>query len=117
VAAGSDGAVWFDNINAAVIGHMTTAGKATVVRLPDGRYKPTALAAGPDGAMWFFDQQKPAIVRLSAQGQPADVVTLPGGSNQYVFGAALALDHGGRLWFAEPASKKIGRVDCGRPAA
>jgi virginiamycin B lyase len=117
VAAGADGDVWFDNINAAVIGHMTTAGKATVERLPDGRYKPTALVPGPDGKMWFFDQQKPAIVRLSAQGQPADVVSLPGGSNQYVFGTALAADGGSHIWFAEPAAKKIGRIDCGRPAA
>jgi virginiamycin B lyase len=116
LAAGSDGAVWFDNINAAVVGSMTTAGKVTVVPLPD-RYKPTSVVAGPDGRPWFFDQQKPAVVRLTASGRPADVTVVPGGPNQYVGSGAMVLDGIGRLWFAEGAAGRIGRIDCGPAAA
>jgi len=116
VATAVDGALWFDNINAPLIGRVTTSGSVSVVPLPD-RYKPTSVAPGPDGRIWFFDQQKPAIVRLSATGQPSDVVTVPGGPDQYV-GAVpvLAPDPFGGLWFVEPAAGRIARLAC-RPAA
>lgn len=69
IAAGSDGNMWFTEMQAAGVGHFNPAtGKfGPVMTLPSGSI-PIGMAAGPDGNVWF------CIASYSTQSQIGKIV-------------------------------------------
>ncbi|HEY1281962.1 MAG TPA: SMP-30/gluconolactonase/LRE family protein [Acidimicrobiales bacterium] len=79
--------------------HFDGPHQSTVVFTTGGI--PVALAFGPDGALYVTDEGRRAIVRVAADGEPADVIThwrseRINGPND------LAFDPDGNLYFSDP---------------
>src|SRR5436309_2180881 len=55
ITAGPDGALWFAEINADIIGRITTAGVVTEFPTPTLGSAPDGITTGPDGALWFTE--------------------------------------------------------------
>ena len=53
IAAGPDGALWFNESYLNAVGRITTAGVVTEYPLPSALEVSSDIAAGPDGALWF----------------------------------------------------------------
>src|SRR5215469_1482299 len=57
IAKGSDGAMWFTEVNSSAIGRINRYGQ--IKQFSEGISKqagPTGIALGPDGNMWFAEQ-------------------------------------------------------------
>jgi virginiamycin B lyase len=64
IASGSDGALWFTNLDNNSIGRITTAGVVTVYHNSGVDY-PDSITAGPDGAIWFANTEDYVIGRVT----------------------------------------------------
>lgn len=110
IVAGPDGNVWYPDW--AGIGRITTAGVATIFRVPSFDYSrhPHRITTGHEGNLWFTAQSDggpgsisritPAGVAteftqgLRANSQPSEIIAGPDG----------------KLWFSDPEAGAIGRV-------
>ena len=106
IAAGSDGAVWFNERSTSRIGRMTLGGEFSEFSLPDGVGSLVGLTPGPDGALWFVANTPGHIGRITSDGD-ISVFPIPTPRN-----GALRLKAGpeGAMWFVEFGANKIGRV-------
>jgi virginiamycin B lyase len=123
IAAGPDGNLWITGPGNGTIGKVTTSGQVTVFHLPEGvAASPAFLTVGADGALWFTEQGLGSQVgdaprafgnkigRISTAGVFGPLVTVPT-PNSMPLGITQGPDH--RIWFAESAGNKLGRLTPG----
>ncbi len=106
LAAGPDGAVWFVERNANLIGRITAFGVVTEYPLPTPGAWPTEIALGPDAALWFTEQAANAIGRIEPGGAVTEFPLPTPDSNP----TGIALGPDGALWFTEQTGNRIGRI-------
>jgi virginiamycin B lyase len=72
ITQGSDGALWFTEAAANLIGRITTAGVITEFPIPTADSDPVGITLGPDGALWFAEsgtnQPSGKIGRITTAG-------------------------------------------------
>jgi len=107
ITAGSDGALWFTELDSNKIGRITTAGVITEYAVPTVGSQPARITTGSDGALWFTEAKGNNIGRITTAGVITEYVVPTVGSQP--FGITAGPD--GALWFTEAeAGGKIGRV-------
>ena len=55
ITTGSDGALWFTELQGNNIGRVTTAGVVTEFAIPTANSEPFGITPGPDGGLWFTE--------------------------------------------------------------
>ena len=112
VATGSDGAVWFTELNAPMIGRVDQLGNMTQYAIPSGNYG-VEIAAGQNGTLWFTEitptgGPNPAgIGSITTLGAIAEYPVPNAGSSQ-LQGIALGAD--GNMWFVDSGNNDIGTI-------
>ncbi len=133
IVAGPDGAMWFtlndfgQGSAAPRIGRITTLGAVTEYALPNPSTRPHAITVGPDGNLWFTAQGTAAnaaptqntgsnfIGKITPSGQVTEYPLPPqvdAQSQAFVLGGITA-GPDGAVWFTEPQSGHLGRIDPG----
>ena len=107
ITKGPDGALWFTEKHAGMIGRMTMNGKFTEYHIPYNNWNPDHIAAGRDGKLWFTGEVggggKIGAVDMFDQFWE---FAIPSGNNAY----GITSGPDGNLWFTEYDGNKIGRV-------
>jgi hypothetical protein len=108
IAEGPDGALWFTEPDADLVGRITTGG--TVTEFAATGDQPWTIAAGADGNLWFSFMGETELGRIT----PGGVVTKFAG----LTGKAGALGAGpdGAIWFTEADENLLGRIVVTAPA-
>ena len=116
ITAGADGNLWFTEVKANKIAHITsggsitqTSGNVTEFPIPTANSGPVDITAGHDGNFWFTEFDSGKIGRIT----PAGAITefpLPA-ANSKPDGITAGPD--GNLWFTESQGNKIGRITPG----
>jgi streptogramin lyase len=104
IALGSDGNVWFTEVNGNKIGKISPTGAITEFSwhgLPGG------MTAGPDGALWFTEIGDNKIGSITTAGLFGTEFSIPTAG---AFAHQITTGPDGALWFAEAGADKIGRV-------
>jgi virginiamycin B lyase len=106
IAAGSDGNLWFVELNNGKVAKLTTSRVFTEYTPPSG-YGPAYLAAGPDSAIWFINGGK--VGSISSSGVFTGY-TIPGTSLSGFNGLTLGPDNA--MWFSykDSVGPKLGRL-------
>ncbi len=104
ITEGPDGAMWFTDPFAGILGRASASGELTVHQLPPGG-GPAQLISGPDGALWFTIPVKDQIGRMSLTGE----------ISQFQFArhsglTDIASGPDGNIWFTLRKKNKIGRL-------
>jgi virginiamycin B lyase len=122
---GPDGELWFSRSvdpGKTEFGHIATNGTVTTLATTISGTATEAATLGFDGNLWFTEQatgtQGPAFVRVGTDGtvtefpiaQDAGKTSVP---NVTVHGLTTGPD--GNLWFVDPVSGSIGRVNLDLP--
>lgn len=99
---GTDGALWFVEMEGKRIGRITTDGKIKEFPVPIFPYH---LVFGPDGNVWFTDSGN-HIGRMTLQGQTTlfEVPTALAGLSSITVGPDS------NLWFTEQSGNAVGRI-------
>ena len=105
IAAGSDGALWFTEKDAAKIGRITTQGAFTEYPLAAGA-EPEGITGGPDGNLWFTERETNKIGRISTSGTLTEFPVPQAGAVP----TAITAGPDGNLWFTERSGNRIGRI-------
>lgn len=105
VARGSDGAIWFTERLAGVIGRLEGS-VFTEHALPQPGSEPTAITPGPDGALWFVEASTGLIGRLTTGGVLDEFPT----SSDLSSPAGIVAGPDGAMWFTERSTSRIGRI-------
>ncbi|HUD99826.1 MAG TPA: hypothetical protein VMR62_09650 [Bryobacteraceae bacterium] len=104
ITAGSDGALWFTELDGNKIGRITTAGVLTEYPANGG---PEGIVDGPGRALWFAAYEPGNIRRITTDGEvTASYPVLTHGGEPY----GITLGPDGALWFTEYENNKIGRM-------
>jgi virginiamycin B lyase len=103
IIAGPDGALWFALSNLPALGRITTEGEVTTIDLP---YGVGALAADSRKRLWFTDSKGAEIGYVDPAGK---VHLLPLPKTPRLI-RSMAEGPDGAMWFADQASKAIGRI-------
>lgn len=116
IASGPDGALWMTERGTGVIGHLTTSGSYSELRVPFAVSLPSSITKGSDGAMWFTDAGTNAVGRVTAAGAFNEfAVPTPNAFGSYLNGIVSCPQKcdgaHGRLWFAESNAHKVGRLE------
>jgi hypothetical protein len=97
---GPDGALWFTEQEAGMIGRITTEGVLKEFPLPLAtpdaarRPSPAGISVGPDGALWFSESDVDRIGRITVEGT---ITTFPlPASKSYSLGTTAGPD--GAVW-------------------
>jgi virginiamycin B lyase len=106
ITVGSDGALWFTEINAG-IGRL---GKAGFSNFPLPGRQALGIAAGPDGALWFTEIYGDAIGRITTAGQITEFPLCSGCGGGKIQPWDIAAGPDGALWFTEYQADAIGRI-------
>ena len=94
ITVGSDGNLWFTELNANKIGRVTNAGVVKEFSTPSmGRL--SGITAGPDGNLWYVRSENPAIGRMTTAGVATEF-PITGGSPM-----AITAGPDGNLWVAD----------------
>jgi hypothetical protein len=64
IANGSDGDLWFTEVNGNNIGKITPNGNITEYPIPTANSEPTSITTGPDGNLWFTEADGNKIGQL-----------------------------------------------------
>lgn len=104
IAAGPDGALWFDDSGNAAIGRITTDGEYTL-QMPAGAEVSDGIVTGPDKNVWFTVNQSNAEIGKITTGGSITLFADPGG--EYPQGITVGPD--GALWIAE-SNGTVGRM-------
>jgi streptogramin lyase len=121
IATGSDGALWFTELDNFAIGRVNTAGSVTNQYPLSTNSGPQGISAGPDGALWFtngLDGCPGGCVNdvSSSTGNSIGRITTAGAITQFTIPTAnsnpeeITTGPDGALWFAESRGNKIGRI-------
>ena len=107
IALGSDGNLWFTEVQTSKLGRVTPTGCVTEFSL---NYRAAeGLTAGSDGALWFTQPGERQIGRMTTSGVLQEF-TLPAAAenpDQIVAGSD------GNLWFTDPLAGAVGRMTIG----
>jgi virginiamycin B lyase len=115
VTAGPDGAIWFDG---SALGRMTTTGEFKAFPLPwQGQYAPNSITAGPDGRLWVIDSRNGKVLRMTTQGEVAELPAVADPKGLYAAGLEQMDGGPDAVWFAQPELNRIGRFACRKPAS
>ena len=103
--AGSDGNLWFTEINANRIGRITTSGTVTgEFPIPTVNSQPFGITAGAPGYLWFTEKAN-KIGRITTTGVITEFAVPLG---QLLRDIAKGAD--GNLWFTDTNGNQIGRM-------
>ncbi len=118
LTSGPDGNIWFTLPFTARVGRFDIKTDAfTLFTTPTAGSEPDFITAGPDDALWFTEVANNQIGRIDASTgaiteyvvpQPADLP--PDVGVNYLFQGIAAGADGG-IWFTEPSTAQIGRID------
>jgi len=104
---GSDGALWFTDLNGSEILRISSGGQFT------NRYfiysygsDVRGIASGPDGALWYTRPVNNKIGRLTTTGEKTEYQIPSAGSRP----SSIATGSDGNLWFIETQTSKIGKI-------
>ena len=115
ITSGSDGALWFTELQANKIGRITASGVITEFSVPTPFAKPEGITSAPDGALWFTEANVNKIGRISPSGTITEY-SVPSPSAEPT---GIATGSDGALWFSATGcgsdangstSSKIGRI-------
>ena len=112
VALGSDGAIWFTELNQPKIGRVDPVGNLTEYAIPSGN-DGVEIAAGQSGVLWFTElvptggPSPAAIGSITTSGAIAEY-PVPNGATAQLQGIALGPD--GNIWFADGGNNVIGTI-------
>lgn len=104
--AGSDGNVWFAELNGNRIGRVTPAGTVIEFPLPVPQSAPLDITLGPDGNVWFTEYLGDRIGRITPAGEITEYPLPTPGSNPH----RIVAGRDGHLWFTERAVDRIVRI-------
>lgn len=102
MAAGADGAVWFNELDPNKIARATVDG-ITEFALPSPGSGIFDVAPGPDGTVWFSAPSNGKLGRITPAGVIAEF-SVPSQPH------AVAVGADGNIWYSANFSNKIGRV-------
>lgn len=105
LVAGHDGNVWFAANALSSIGKITPSGSITLYQAPSEYDSFRGLAKGPDGNIWFT-MRGGHIGRITSAGTYLTRFAL----NGEIYPTSIAAGSDGAMWFAQPNSKRIGRI-------
>ena len=109
IALGSDGALWFTEINQG-IGRMTPSGTFSNFSVSPGG-QPLDIVSGPDGALWFTESYDDKIGRLTTDGQLTETLLCSSGCGEgQIEPWDIVSGPDGALWFTEYETNAIGRM-------
>lgn len=114
LTAGSDGAIWFVEMDADKIGRITGDGKVTEYPLPDRdrmHTNPEGMAVGSDGAIWFSETLKMRMGRIDPKTFAITEFPIPP-SPAGVGAARVVAGPDGALWF-DGGGPGLGRMTTG----
>jgi streptogramin lyase len=104
ITAGSDGNIWFTEINVNRIGRITPSGVVTEFGTGiSGGAAPYGITRGPDGNLWFTEFGTDRIGRITPTGEVTEYQLAIGSSP---LGIVAGSD--GNLWYT--AYNKVGRI-------
>ncbi len=103
LAVGSDGAIWFTEVNGNKIGRITTGGAITEFTAAGN---PGGIAAGADGDLWYTEIGGNKIARITTGGAITEFAVPTASAVPHQIAAGLD----GALWFTEIGTNKIGRI-------
>ncbi|HTA39557.1 MAG TPA: hypothetical protein VK760_10785, partial [Candidatus Acidoferrales bacterium] len=123
LVAGSDGAIWFAECNAAAgkIGRIptnATPGSGAQIGeypVPTAAAGPYAIVAAADGALWFTERGNDAVGRIPTDATPgsgAQIDEYPAGS-PFSTPSALLAGPSGALWFTDLLEDDAGVMNLG----
>lgn len=126
IGPGSNGKVWFSDVQFRQVGFISANGAITAFRLidsvdPNNEVRPLAITEGPDGNGWFtisLTNGSGSPIRTEiGRVTPTGVITrfpTPTVDACRVFGTAsvcgITVGPDGNLWFTETREKRIGRI-------
>jgi virginiamycin B lyase len=64
LAVGTDGNIWFTEIEGGQVGRVTPSGVIVVFATPTTHSSPAGITAGPEGALWFAEADGNKIGRI-----------------------------------------------------
>jgi RHS repeat-associated protein len=105
ITKGSDGNVWFTDLNTSKIGKITTAGAVT--EYTSGA-TPVAITEGSDLNLWFADLLTSKIGKSTTAGTVTEYA-LPSGS----IPEGVTKGPDGNVWFTNSETSKIGKITTG----
>jgi len=101
----ASGDVWFGtDFNG--IGRIKPTGRVTFFNIANNSAQATALALDKSGNIWYIEWAGNSVGFITPAGGGAAFNVGQGGGS---FGIALGPD--GRIWFADPTNKRIGRIN------
>jgi virginiamycin B lyase len=110
ITLGPDGALWFTELGANLIGRVTVDGTLTEYAAPGG---PVGIATVPgDDGLWYVEFNGDKIGRMSTDGTVTNEFAIPSPAS-----APLQIAGGPSrtVWFTEsflsPTGNKVGRLD------
>jgi len=104
ITSGPDGALWFTEYNANMIGRITTAGVIAEYAVPTPNGGPYGITAGPDGALWFTEISGNKIGRITTAGVITEYPLTPS-----IQPSSITAGPDGALWFISDGCS-IGRI-------
>ena len=112
VALGSDGAIWFTELNEAKIGRADPLGKITEYAIPSGN-DGVEITAGQAGMLWFTEitptgGPNPAAVGSISTSGAVTEYPVPNASSSLLQGIARGSD--GNIWFVDSGNNDIGTI-------
>ena len=109
ITKGPDGALWFTETAAGMIGRITTSGDITEFSSGlSGSGEPKDIVTGPDGNLWFtLNAGQGGIGRITPDG---DVTEFSYGLTMNSEPLGIAAGPDGNLWFTQSAQPAIGRI-------
>jgi virginiamycin B lyase len=109
ITVGSDGALWFTEINLG-IGRLAPDGTFSNFSLSPGA-QPLDIVSGPDGALWFTETYDDSIGRLTTDGQLTETLLCTSGCGEGTIEPwDIAVGSDGAIWFTELEANAIGRM-------
>jgi streptogramin lyase len=105
ITAGSDGNLWFGELNRNKIGRITTDGVITEFTIT-GASGINDIVSGPDGKLWFVDAFSSQVGRITTAG----VFDLYSPPTAGAYPVAITAGPDGNLWFTEFGTNKIARM-------
>ncbi len=111
---GSDGAIWFTEVNANRIGRIptnaTSGTQITEFAVPTAGSEPFGLTSGPDGQVWFAELNSSKIGHIpvtATSGSDISEIALPTAGSVPV-GITAGSDNA--LYFTEEIGNRVGRI-------
>ena len=111
---GSDGAIWFTELNANKIARIptnaTSGTQITEFAVPTAASEPYALTSGPDGQLWFVEVNGNKIGHIpvtATSGADISEIALPTAGS---FPVGITGGSDNALYFSEELGNRVGRI-------